>query len=161
LTGPILVGDREWNTTMPPHGGDARFDDEAIAGLVSYLRRAWGHAEEPTDATAVAQVRERTRDRKLPWTVRELLELDVAHRLDDYVGIYEVPVLGMELEVARLQTALGLGLRGGGKAVLADLGDGSFMGEGVVVEFVADEDGLVRSAVVHRDGRSIPISKQD
>jgi hypothetical protein len=30
-----------------------------------------------------------------------------------------------------------------------------------LVEFVAGEDGVVRSAVINRDGRTIEISKQD
>ncbi len=161
LTGPVLVGDREWNANMPPHGTDSRFDDRAIAGLVTYLRRAWGHAEEPVRPEAVAAVRAARGGRMEPWTIRELLTLDVDHRLDPYTGIYEVPIIGMELEVARQQTVLALGMKGGGKAVLSDLGGGRFMGEGILVDFTSDEDGSVRRATVHRDGRAIAISKQD
>ncbi len=161
LTGPVLVGGREWNRTMPPHAGDARFDDAGVAGLVTFLRRAWGHAEDPVDPGTVARIRAETAGRAVPWTVAELTDLPVRHRFDEFVGVYEVPIVGIELAVERQQTVLAFGRRQGGKTVLAELGDGRFWGEGVMVEFLHEEDRAVHGARVHYEGTPFDTSKQD
>ena len=161
LTGPILVGGQEWSGTMPPHGADARFDDEAVAGLVTYLRRAWGHGEEPASPERVAAVRLASGAREMPWTAAELMELPVVHRFDRFTGVWVVPIVGIELEVVRQGTVLALGMKGGGKGLLADLGDGRFLGDGMMIEFIDPGDGAVSEAVLHRDGQTVTLAKQD
>jgi hypothetical protein len=155
------VNGEEWNLTMPAHGHDPRFDDEGVAGLLTHLRRAWGHAEEPVSPTVVGQIRAQLAGRELAWTAEELLALSVAHRLDPYTGVYVVPIVGLELEVGRRDTVLTLGIKGGGKAELSDIGGRQFLAEGVMVEFLPDDEGVVRSAMLHRDGNAFEISKQD
>lgn len=69
LTGPVVVGDRSWNLTMPPL---AQFNDEDIAAVLTYVRRAWDHVAPPVDATLVQEVRARFAGRAAPWTAGEL-----------------------------------------------------------------------------------------
>ena len=162
VRGPILVEGDEWNGMMPGHGHDPRFDDETLAGLLTHVRRSWGHADEPVSPEAVARVRAETRGRgPVPWTVEELLALEIEHRLDRYVGVYKVPLVSIELEVVRRGPLLAVGMKGGGKAELAELDEGLFTGESMVWSFDLGEDGLVEGASVTRDGTTFPVSKEE
>ena len=161
LQGPILVADREWNLAMPAHAPDPRFDDDALAGLLTFLRRAWGHAEEPVSPGTVAAIRAASAGRSAPWTTGELLALPVDHRLDPYTGIYRVPVVGFELEVARQRTVLAFGLKGGGKQPLAEVGQDAFAAEGLALEFHRGERGEVTSATIVRSGQAFTIDRED
>lgn len=58
---------------MPPIG--AALDDEQIASVLTYVRRAWGHAGTPVDPATVKAVRARTATRTRPWTDAELTAL--------------------------------------------------------------------------------------
>ena len=51
-------------------------DDESIASILSYIRRAWAHEAEPIAAATVAAIREETANRSTPWTALELAELE-------------------------------------------------------------------------------------
>ena len=158
LQGPILVRGEPWNLAMPGHRHDPRFDDAALAGLLTHLRRSWGHAGEPVSPETVARIRAETAPRVAPWTAPELLALAVDHRLDRYTGVYRVPVVGMEIEVVRRDHLLAMGILDGGKAELVELGEGGFSAEGFMLQFEIDEDGEV-SATGIRDGISFPLSK--
>jgi mono/diheme cytochrome c family protein len=70
LFGPIEVKGKTWDLHMPAMGAIA--DDEAVAGLLTYVRRAWGNAAEPVEPELIARVRKETDERILPWTAREL-----------------------------------------------------------------------------------------
>lgn len=74
LTGPIEVAGEAFNLTMPGHRANAAFDDEAVAGLLTWLRRQWGHRGAPVEPETVARVRGKTASRRLPWTAAELEE---------------------------------------------------------------------------------------
>lgn len=76
LYGPIQVNGTTWNLAMPGLGVAGVLDDEKLASVVSYIRRAWGHAESPVDPTLVAEVRKASSARTLPWTAEELAALD-------------------------------------------------------------------------------------
>jgi mono/diheme cytochrome c family protein/glucose/arabinose dehydrogenase len=158
VMGPILVNDQSWNSAMPGHGHDPRFDDEGLAGVLTYLRRSWGHADEPVAPETVARIRAEMTGRVQPWTAKELLELSVDHRFDRYVGVYTVPVVSIDLEVARLEQTLVLGPKGSGKAEMTDLGDGLFASPELSIQFETDEDGEV-SARATRDGTTFPLSR--
>ena len=160
MTGPLAIDGEMWDATMPPHGADPRFDDDTLAGLATHLRRSWGHADRPVAPETVARIRADTRDRALPWTVAELLALEAPHRYDGYVGVYRVPIVGLELEIARVGTELAIGMKGGGKAPLVDAGGGSFAGE-VSVQFDEDADGRVVGVTATRDGTSFPLERSD
>ncbi|MCP5058781.1 MAG: cytochrome c, class I [bacterium] len=159
LTGPIRIRDEEWNLTMPGHRYDPRFDDDGLAGVLTHLRRSWGHAEEPVAPASVAKIRAATDARTLPWTAAELIELEVDHRLDRYAGLYSVPIVAFEILIQRDASTLSIGMREGGRAPLAEVDLGLFIGEGITVEFEEDEEGGVSSASVTREGTTFPISR--
>jgi mono/diheme cytochrome c family protein/glucose/arabinose dehydrogenase len=167
LRGPLRVGDETWDLEMPPHGADPRFDDETLAGLLTHVRRAWGNAGEPVAPAAVAAVRAAMAGRSAPWTAEELLALDVPHRLDRYVGTYGVPIVSIELTVARRADKLVMGVSGrGGMTELAARSDGSFAaddpeGGAIVLEFEEDDGGNVTGATMIRGGGDrIPWSRK-
>lgn len=55
---------------MPPLGGT--LTDEQIAGVLTYIRREWGHTASPVDPDAVKRLRSQTASRTQPWTNDEL-----------------------------------------------------------------------------------------
>ena len=69
LTGPVEVpGKLPVNSLMPPSG----LADTEIADVLSFVRHAWSNDAAPVSAGEVKRVREETKDRQLPWTLREL-----------------------------------------------------------------------------------------
>jgi mono/diheme cytochrome c family protein len=167
VAGPIRVGDEEWNLAMPGHAHDERFTDDAVAGLLTHARRAWGNAGEPITSAQVAAVRAAHPGRAMPWRSDELLALDLPHRLDRYVGTYEIPVVGFELRIERRADKLFMGVSGqGGMADLTAQSDGTFavpdpQGGSMVLEFEEEEGGTVTGATMVRGGGDrIPWSRQ-
>jgi len=161
LTGPLRIDGETWNATMPGHGHDPVFDDEAIAGLVTHLRRSWGHAESPLEVATVAQIRAATQNRRDAWRVDELLDLEVEHRLDRYVGLYTVPIIGIGMEVKRSGSTLTVGVPHGPSGPLTDAGDGLFTSSEVSLQFTEDESGTIDGASAVRDGTRFPLSRSD
>ena len=72
IEGPIEVHGETWDDMMPGFAADPRLPDEAIAALLTYVRRSWGNVAVPVPAETVTRVREATADRMVPWTVVEL-----------------------------------------------------------------------------------------
>lgn len=68
LNGPIEVRGTTWSMDMPA----VVASDEDIAGVLTYLRREWGHGADPVDVEFVRRVRAKTAARKQPWTAAEL-----------------------------------------------------------------------------------------
>ncbi len=73
LTGPIEVEGREWDLSMP---GLLALNDDQLSGLLTYVRREWGHQASPIDPEEVAQVRLKHDGRFDMWTVEELEQLE-------------------------------------------------------------------------------------
>jgi len=69
LGGPVKVGNRIWDLSMPPMG---MLSDEDIAGVMTYVRREWEHNGSPVDAKFVAGVRKQYADHPNSWTADEL-----------------------------------------------------------------------------------------
>ena len=161
VTGPIRIDDVEWNLSMPGHVRDARFDDEALAGVSTYLRRAWGHAGDPVAPETVARIRSQRVGRTLPWTAAELREISAPHRLDRYVGLYEVPIVGIELEVKRDDSVIAVGLRNGPYGPLRETGPNLFASEELTLHFEAAASGEIEGASATRDGTSFPLSRKE
>jgi mono/diheme cytochrome c family protein/glucose/arabinose dehydrogenase len=166
LAGPIRVGDEEWNLAMPGHAHDARFTDEALAGLLTFARRAWGNAADPIAPAQVAEVRAAYAGRDEPWSAEALLALDLPHRLDRYAGSYGLPVVSIELTIARRGDRLYMGVSGqGGMAELVAQNDGTFatadpQGGSLVLEFEEDDAGAVTGVTMVRGGgERIPWSR--
>jgi mono/diheme cytochrome c family protein len=76
LVGPITVREENWNMVMPGLGAvTGLLDDQKIAGIVTYLRRAWGNQATAITPEEVAQVRSLSASRKQMWTAEELKAL--------------------------------------------------------------------------------------
>ena len=159
LTGPLSIDGEEWNLTMPGHGRDPRFDDAGLASVVTYLRRAWGHGEDPVDEQVVADIRAAESERLAPWTVSELLAVPVTHRLDRYTGEYKVPLVPVTLVVERRGAMLMAGRGDGEMAELTELGVHAFSGSGLLMIFDTSEEGQIRGASVEFEGSSFPVSR--
>ncbi len=69
LGGPVKVGNRTWDLSMPPMG---MLSDEDVAGVLTYIRREWEHNASPVDAKFVAGVRKQSADHPNSWTADEL-----------------------------------------------------------------------------------------
>ena len=71
LRGPIEVASKAYNQEMPGFG--PVLSDADISILLSYARKRFGGVDTPISAAAVASIRAGNRDRKVYWTVNELL----------------------------------------------------------------------------------------
>ena len=76
LTGPVTVHNREWNLVMPGLGQSTAFNDERMAAVLTYVRRAWNNWGDPIDPGLVSRVRQQNAGRIQPWTSAELMNLD-------------------------------------------------------------------------------------
>lgn len=65
----VLNGKTSGEMTMPPLGA---LDDETIANILTYIRRAWGHQSDPVSVGQVHWVRSQIENREEPWTDDEL-----------------------------------------------------------------------------------------
>ena len=167
LTGPIQVHGQTWNLNMPGHGDPDVLSDDDIAAILTFLRRSFGHAEDPIAPQIVARIRKATQDRTAPWTVSELLALDVPHRYDRYHGTFGIPLVSMQLEVGRSGTALSLGMSNGPTTTLQEMNDGSFQtmdATGLALEFASDPEdpqGPIQEAFLNYQGTRVPLSRRD
>lgn len=76
LAGSVKVRGREWNLVMPGLGQSPAFNDQRLAAVLTYVRRAWDNWGDPIDAGLVGRVRRLTSDRVQPWTSAELVSLE-------------------------------------------------------------------------------------
>jgi mono/diheme cytochrome c family protein len=72
LGGPVKVGNRIWDLSMPPMG---MLSDEDIAGVMTYVRREWEHNGSPVETKAVTTLRDQNKGRMAMWTEEELKNL--------------------------------------------------------------------------------------
>jgi mono/diheme cytochrome c family protein len=69
----VLNGKVQENMSMPPW--KAALSDEAIAGVLTFVRRSWGHDADPVSAATVAEARRETEKREEPWSDPDLEDL--------------------------------------------------------------------------------------
>ena len=69
LSGPVDVDGTKWQLEMP---GLPIFDDEQVAGILTYIRREWEHTGTPVAPSFVTSVRAAIKDRTKPWTADDL-----------------------------------------------------------------------------------------
>ncbi|HUR58259.1 MAG TPA: c-type cytochrome [Opitutaceae bacterium] len=69
----VLNGKVQENLVMPPW--KAALDDQAVAGVLTFIRRSWGHDAEPIHAGTVAEARKDTAKRDEPFSDADLEEL--------------------------------------------------------------------------------------
>jgi mono/diheme cytochrome c family protein len=72
LHGPINVKGKAFQLDMPALGV---FDDEQIAGILTYVRREWGHTADPVEPELVRTIRAETEKHEEAWTEAELLKV--------------------------------------------------------------------------------------
>lgn len=72
IEGPIEVHGETWDDLMPGFAADPRLPDDAIAALLTYIRRSWGNTADPVPPELVTGVRAQTSERVDPWTAPEL-----------------------------------------------------------------------------------------
>jgi mono/diheme cytochrome c family protein len=68
LRGEVRVEGERWDGEMP----SVSFSDEDVAAILTYVRREWGNGADPVRVETIAKVREETKGRREPWTVKEL-----------------------------------------------------------------------------------------
>lgn len=68
LRGPLTFGDLTWDGEMPAH----ELSDDELAGVLTFLRREWGHGADPVAPAFVREVRSKYADRRAAWSVDEL-----------------------------------------------------------------------------------------
>src|SRR5690606_24708680 len=69
----ILSGKEREGLVMPPLHS---LDDESIAGVLTFVRQAWGHNAPPVSPETVATVRKQVAGREEPWTDDELRKFE-------------------------------------------------------------------------------------
>ncbi|MBI5775551.1 MAG: c-type cytochrome [Verrucomicrobia bacterium] len=69
VRGQITVLGKKWDADMPAFNS---FDDEQLAGVLTYIRREWEHGYDPVEPAAVAKVRAATKTRTEAWSEAEL-----------------------------------------------------------------------------------------
>ena len=69
LTGPIEVEGAKWQLEMPAL---PTLSDEDVAGVLTYIRREWGHGASAVQPGEVAKMRASFASRSNAWTADEL-----------------------------------------------------------------------------------------
>jgi putative heme-binding domain-containing protein len=73
IHGPVKVSGEDWDLNMPGLGNSPVMSDERLAGVLTYVRRAWDNYGEAVDPEQVAAIRRSNSGRATPWTAPELL----------------------------------------------------------------------------------------
>ena len=69
----VLNGKATANLVMPPW--KATLDDEAVAGVLTFIRRSWGNDADPITVAHVADARRETAGREVPLSEEDLLQM--------------------------------------------------------------------------------------
>ena len=77
IAGPINVKGNLYNNNMPAWGDGAPvpLKDEQISAILTYIRSEWGNSADGITTEEVARIRTTTKERKQPWSEKELLAL--------------------------------------------------------------------------------------
>jgi mono/diheme cytochrome c family protein/glucose/arabinose dehydrogenase len=67
--GPMTVAGTDFDSSMPSW---AAFDDNQLAGILTYIRRSWENAAPPVEPKTIAAIRAGTAQRRRAWTTAEL-----------------------------------------------------------------------------------------
>ncbi len=156
LSGPITVQGEQWNNIMPGMAHLPGFDDEGISGLVTHLRRSWGHDRSPIAPAAVAEMRQEHANRATPWTDAELQQIPINRRYAQFAGRYggmEFSYNGSALEVtARIYAG-----------PMTEIGEDVFFFEprNLVVEFDRVVDGRSSAVWVQGDAGKNRVPRRE
>jgi mono/diheme cytochrome c family protein len=73
LLARIVLNGLKGELLMPPMG---TLDDQQLAAILTYVRRAWGHEAGPVSPEILQRARAASQGRQTPWTVTELSALE-------------------------------------------------------------------------------------
>lgn len=153
----------QYTAVMPPHGHLEQLDDATLAGLMTYLRRAWGNAAAAVSVEKAAAIRSNSADRTQPWTPEELRAVYVDRGYGKFVGEYSVSFITITIE--ERPEGLHMDATVGGGGLLNRLDDQLFeiqSDDGSIrVEFVSDANGAVNELIIYRDGQKIPATRDE
>ncbi len=78
MEGPLQINGETYQppVILPNMPSVGSLDNGKLSSILTYIRREWGHQADPVSSRMVEQIRTATYDRELPWTEKELLELD-------------------------------------------------------------------------------------
>ena len=162
LNGPLQVNAETYNGIMPPHGHLPELNDATLAGLMTYLRRSWGHKADPVSAATTADIRAASADRSQPWTAAELKAVPFDRGYKRFEGEYAISFVTLTVTEKTDGLHLSVPLYGTGR--MDPLSDKSFAAEAgdekVKIEFIVEENGEVNSLLLHRKGEQIPVNRK-
>ena len=69
MVGLIVLGPGELRAQALPGAADE------LSGVLTYVRREWGHGADPVSPETVRAILEQASGRRRPWTVAELLKV--------------------------------------------------------------------------------------
>jgi mono/diheme cytochrome c family protein/glucose/arabinose dehydrogenase len=72
VQGPLKVNGVTYSLDMPSMGV---FDDEQLAGILTYIRREWEHTGAPVEAETVKKIRQANAARQEAWRQEDLLKV--------------------------------------------------------------------------------------
>jgi mono/diheme cytochrome c family protein len=77
LEGPVHVNGIKYEPplTLKDMPALEMLDDQALAAVLTYIRREWNHQATPILPGAIAKIRHETAQRQTPWTESELLQM--------------------------------------------------------------------------------------
>lgn len=78
VQGPMKVGDKEYGVVPMVTTLWAKWSDEEIAAVLTYIRNEWGNEAPQISPKSVKKIRAKVGKRYLPWTVKELAR--ISHR---------------------------------------------------------------------------------
>ena len=158
LQGPIEVAGETWNSVMPGHKDFPGLDDATGSGLLTYLRRAWGHSGRAIDPEFFARIREETQERDTMWTVAELESIPINTHYLKYAGAFGRPDAPMTFAYEENVLTVASGIFNG---PLAELKEDHFLFEPrqLKIEFVLADDGGVSGVLLHTGEGSMNLPK--
>ncbi len=160
VQGPIEVLGQEWNSAMPGHKDFPGLDDAVASGLLTYLRRAWGHSGRAIDPDFMNRVRTETASRSALWTVPELVDLQINTHYQIYVGSYGRPSqpMGFSYDGANLVVKSGIF-----NGPLIETKEDHFLFEprGLKFEFVVDVAGSVPAVLLSTGSGQVRMPRVD
>jgi glucose/arabinose dehydrogenase/mono/diheme cytochrome c family protein len=161
MIGPVEINNETWDGVMPAHGQQAGLDNATLAGLMTYLRRAWGHTESPVDEKLAADIRQMSDHRSKPWTVEELKHVKFDRGYGRFIGKYKVSFVTFTVSEIDGELNLSVPMYGGGPLVeiTPTLFEVVENGESVQIEFIVEEDSTVKQLILTRGGQKIPIKR--
>jgi glucose/arabinose dehydrogenase/mono/diheme cytochrome c family protein len=162
LSGPVGVGGESFNGVMPPHGHLTELDDLTLAGLMTYLRRSWGHKADPVSVEEVADLRAASVGRGQPWTVAELEAVPYDRGYKRFEGEYAISFVTLTVTEKPDGLYISVPMYGAGKmeALNATTFKAQSAGESAKIEFIVEPDGAVNTMLLHRKGEKIPAQRK-